>query len=346
MSHHGPLFSIIVPVYNTEKYLDQCVQSILDQTFTDFELILVVKDSGDNCVKMCDEYARKDSRVKSIRQQGSGIVSARKQGILLACGEYAVPIESDDWISTDYLSSAVEIIRLNHPDIVCCGAVSVTSKATKDIPITVNSVFYKKNEIEKHIFPILIEDKNGRGFPSDLLGKFIVRNLYSKYQLAVNDSIVFGESFACMKPCIFEASSVFLMKQCLYYKRRNMSATTRADYVSSLSVPQLLGQHYEKYIENIDGRYNFQPQIYRAVIRGLMGACVRQFNHEDSWKEITRDISKALDDPYYQNALSHCKWKGYWRGTLALYALKKRCFILMWLFNSYRNFKFSRLCQD
>ena len=90
-------FSIVVPVYKTEAYLDCCVESVLAQTFTDFELILVDDGSPDNCPAICDAWAAKDSRIKVVHQQNGGLSAARNSGIRCAQGDYAMFLDSDDW---------------------------------------------------------------------------------------------------------------------------------------------------------------------------------------------------------------------------------------------------------
>lgn len=96
-----PLVSIIVPIYRTEKYLKRCVDSILSQTLTDIEVILVDDDSPDNCPKMCDEYARSDSRIKVIHKRNDGISAARNAGIDAASGKYIGFVDSDDYVEPD-----------------------------------------------------------------------------------------------------------------------------------------------------------------------------------------------------------------------------------------------------
>ena len=98
-----PEISIIVPVYNTEKYLHRCIDSILAQTFTDFELILVDDGSPDNCPQICDEYAEKDCRVKVIHQENGGLSAARNAGIDIATGTFIFFCDSDDYIKEDCL---------------------------------------------------------------------------------------------------------------------------------------------------------------------------------------------------------------------------------------------------
>jgi glycosyltransferase involved in cell wall biosynthesis len=91
--------SIIIPVYNVELYLNRCIESVLSQTFTDFELILVDDGSPDNSPKMCDEIAQKDSRVVVVHKKNGGLSSARNAGLDIAKGEYVFFIDSDDLIS-------------------------------------------------------------------------------------------------------------------------------------------------------------------------------------------------------------------------------------------------------
>ena len=115
------LFSIIVPVYNVEKYLNECVDSILSQTFTDFELILVDDGTKDNSGVICDEYAQKDARVKVIHQDNAGQAVARNTGTDIAQGEYIIYLDSDDYIcDSDFLSKLAEKTK-NQTEVILYG---------------------------------------------------------------------------------------------------------------------------------------------------------------------------------------------------------------------------------
>ena len=111
-------FSVIVPIYNVEKYLSRCIDSVLSQTFADFELILVDDGSPDNCPEICDEYAQKDRRVKVIHKENGGLVSARQAGVSIAKGDYIFNLDGDDAIDTDALMSAYEIISDTKAEMV------------------------------------------------------------------------------------------------------------------------------------------------------------------------------------------------------------------------------------
>lgn len=100
-----PKISVIVPVYNAEKYLHRCIDSILSQTFTDFELLLIDDGSKDKSGAICDEYALKDSRVRVFHKENGGVSSARNVGLDNACGEWISFVDSDDWIALGYLKN-------------------------------------------------------------------------------------------------------------------------------------------------------------------------------------------------------------------------------------------------
>lgn len=119
-----PQISVIVPVYNVEEYIHRCVDSILAQTFRDFELILVDDGSPDNCGVICDEYAAKDSRVVVIHQENGGISAARNAGIKWARensdSEWISLIDSDDWVHTTFLDKLLSSARVYNTRISCC----------------------------------------------------------------------------------------------------------------------------------------------------------------------------------------------------------------------------------
>ncbi len=116
------MISVIVPVYKVEKYLDRCVDSIVGQTYKNLEIILVDDGSPDSCPSMCDEWAKKDSRIKVIHKQNGGPSDARNAGMKVANGEYIGFVDSDDYISSDMYERLLDSIEKTDSDISCCGA--------------------------------------------------------------------------------------------------------------------------------------------------------------------------------------------------------------------------------
>lgn len=107
----NPLISIIVPIYNVEKYLERCVETLRAQTYENIEIILVDDGSPDNCPAICDAYAKKDERIRVIHQKNAGLSGARNAGIDVAKGEYFAFVDSDDYIAPDFISSLYELLR-------------------------------------------------------------------------------------------------------------------------------------------------------------------------------------------------------------------------------------------
>ena len=116
-----PLITVIVPVYNVEEHLDRCIESIINQTYKNLEIILVNDGSPDNCPALCDKWAEKDDRIRVIHKTNGGVSSARNSGINVAKGEYVGFVDSDDYISADMYELMVESIINNNSELSVIG---------------------------------------------------------------------------------------------------------------------------------------------------------------------------------------------------------------------------------
>ena len=114
------LVSVIVPVYNVEKYIDRCVNSIINQTYKTIEIILVDDGSTDSCSKICDKYANEDTRIKVIHKENGGLSDARNEGIKIATGKYITLIDSDDYVEPDYVELLYNLLIENDADMSVC----------------------------------------------------------------------------------------------------------------------------------------------------------------------------------------------------------------------------------
>ena len=141
-----PKLSIIVPVYKVEPYIHKCVDSILNQTFTDFELILVDDGSPDNCGKICDEYAQKDKRIRVIHKENGGLSDARNAGIEIAAGEIIGFVDSDDWIEAYMYAEMLSYMEENNLDIVCADTNQVKEGKVKFKPRYSKNKIWSRNE--------------------------------------------------------------------------------------------------------------------------------------------------------------------------------------------------------
>ena len=165
-----PLLSVIVPVYNVENYLKKCVNSILNQTFTDYEVLLIDDGSTDDSSAICDDFATSDSRIKVFHQINGGLSAARNKGIAESTGKYLSFIDSDDWIDKDMFENMLSRINAdNEIDIVVCGHRVVTESG-----ITIETVAFSENQLfdREEATTLILKD--------DLMPSFAWNKIYRK----------------------------------------------------------------------------------------------------------------------------------------------------------------------
>lgn len=304
------LFSIVVPIYNVEAFLDESIRSVLEQTYDSFELILVDDGSTDNSFKICDRYQTFDPRVKVIHKTNGGLVSARKAGIAIAEGTYAICLDSDDWIAKDYLFEMSEVIKKYSPDIICFNHFEVNGEDTAECNNPFRKGLYTKEELRKEIYPYEIQSSVGSSFPPSIWAKVYKMDIYRPEQLAVDDRIKIGEDAACTIPCMLRANSIYIFDKALYYYRNNSISMTKNKKPFSWDVPELIELHLRKRVETNEA--DLQQQISRRTVHALINVVKTQFYRDEKYRVITKDIQKELDRPIYRNALKDSKFK---RGT-------------------------------
>lgn len=289
------LFSVIVPIYNIEKYIRRCIDSVLEQSFADFELILVDDGSPDNCPSICDEYAEKDSRIKVIHKENGGLVSARQAGIRQACGDYIFNLDGDDSVCPDALESAQKIISETNADIVSFSyRHCINGKIGDVVEDAVPEGLYNKAQIEEDIYPRLLSDKNMEHIFYFLWGKAIKRELVLKHQLAVNPAISLGEDLSCVVPCYLDAQTVYMSKKAIYlYTIRNDSIST--DFKTG-QIKQIEDVILGLQKLNMDKPSDFNEQIsrYSCFMCFAILAAAAEGNHFSSIKKIKELIRNSI----------------------------------------------------
>ncbi len=288
-------FSVIVPVYNVEEYLENCINSVLCQTFADFELILVDDGSPDNCPKICDEYIEKDNRIKVIHKENGGLASARQAGIKVAKGDYVYNIDSDDAIEKDTLEYAYKAICDTGCDIVSFSykwvADGIEIGRTTD---ELDEGFYDKAGLEKHIYPKLLMDENMSHVSYYLSGKAIKRELLTPNQLYVDPKISLGEDLCCVFPCYMQANSAFISKKAAYlYTKRSdsLSKNFNANQICQL-------EYVMNFINDMKviKPYDFEEQMcrYSSFMCFSILAAAAEGDYFKSIKEIKNNLLSSV----------------------------------------------------
>lgn len=216
------MVSIIVPVYNVEKYLRQCLDSICGQTYKNIEVILVDDGSTDGCYEICEEYKKKDLRVKVLHKRNSGAVRARKDGLKIASGQYIAYVDSDDWIEADMIEKLRATMEREQIDVVMCGRYEDTENSSREVFHGIGEGRYDKAELLEKVYPRMIV--NGGFFEWGLFpgmwDKLFRRECLEPFQMLVDDRLTMGDDAACVYPCLLNVNSIYILRECLYHYRQ------------------------------------------------------------------------------------------------------------------------------
>lgn len=214
--------SIIVPVYNTEKYLYKCIDSILNQTYKNFELILVDDGSTDNSSMICDYFANNDGRICVIHKKNSGVMKARKVGLSQAGGKWISFLDSDDWIEPDFYNILFNFRQLENVDIIIKDGWQIEEVQSHKLCMGMREGIYYKDKIRK----ILID---GKMHPA-LWQKIFREDLIRKNISLIDNRVWKREDRLCSYACMLDAKIIFVQHGYQYhYVQHAASAMHRYD---------------------------------------------------------------------------------------------------------------------
>lgn len=244
--------SVIVPVYNVESYIRRCLDSLINQTYRNLEIILVDDGSTDRSGLICDEYALMDKRVQVIHKVNGGLVSARQEGIQHATGEYATNVDSDDWIETDAYEFVVKQLETYYPDMFVLGYKKEYAEFTEEYRQLLEDGLYTRSHFWK-AFNYCVETTDFFCQPIDmsLCNKVIKTELLKKHQLNCSRTIGKNEDDAVVFPCLMDANSVYIDSNCYYHycvrKNSLLWKCQEEDYELFLQLSKGL---YAAYVDN------------------------------------------------------------------------------------------------
>ena len=203
------MVSIIVPVYKVEAYLKRCVDSILAQTYKNLEVILVNDGSPDNCGKICNEYAKIDSRIKVVHKENGGLSSARNAGINVATGTYVSFIDSDDWVEKDFIEKLRAVLVENEADMSACTFCRTNGDIAKRQQFSQNVEIITKNKYTNALL-----ETSYAGYACNKMFKL---EIFEKNNLKFDESIFNGEDFPFVLEYLQHVNKIAFIKQDLYY---------------------------------------------------------------------------------------------------------------------------------
>lgn len=212
-----PKVSIIVPVYNTEKYLHRCIDSILRQTLTDIEVILVDDGSFDSSGKICEEYARKDSRIQVIHQKNAGAAVARNTGLDIASGDYIAFVDSDDYIEHNMYQSMMQVANQYDCDVVLCDCVKEHGNQTEIYTHDIRAGHYTERQLEEEYYShlLMMEDVE---YPATISNWLLLwKSTLNVPEMRYKPGIRYSEDLLFGAQLMLQAKSFYYMKGETYY---------------------------------------------------------------------------------------------------------------------------------
>lgn len=219
------MVSVIIPMYNAEKYISECLKSVISQDYTDIEIIVIDDGSMDSSLSIVLEQQRKDGRIKLIKQDNHGLVYSRKQGILKAAGEYILFVDSDDWLELDMISSLGRIAEDDKADVVASAA-TICIEGSRCLACNAASEgLYQDDELKelkKKLF--CFEDYSTMALLPFLWNKLWRKELIEKYVLAAEDKMTIAEDVAIGFPAILDARRLTVTNKSFYNYRKTASS--------------------------------------------------------------------------------------------------------------------------
>lgn len=255
---NNPKISVIVPVYNVEKYIHRCIDSLLAQTFKDFEILLVDDGSTDRSGNICDEYARKDKRIRVFHKENGGVASARQLGCDKALGEYSIHADPDDWVECEMLSDLYNEAKKSNSDVVI---------SDYYIQQGFTPIYVKQTPKSLKTIDVLKDILNDRLFGA-LWNKLIKHSLYQKYNLKFIPNINYCEDVLIFIQLFQNNVSVSHISSAFYhYYQDNENSITAKMNVELYGMCKNLFKEFERLLPK-----DFDDIIRKTVIKRKIDA--------------------------------------------------------------------------
>ena len=261
-----PKVSIIIPVYNAETHLNRCIDSVLKQDFEDFELILMDDGSKDSSGMICDEYAAKDSRVRVIHKENSGVSDTRNQAISLARGEYLQFLDSDDWITPDATGLFVRTAIEHDCDMVISDFYRVVGER-----LSHKGDIQEDGLLTREEFAVCMMEKPADFYYGVLWNKLYRRDLIEKYGLCMDKDISWCEDFIFNMEYIRHVKNVYALRVPIYYyvKTPGSLVSQGTSISKTIRMKSTVFKCYNEFYKDVFNEEDYEKrrlQVYRFLI--------------------------------------------------------------------------------
>lgn len=290
--------SVIVPIYNAQKYLIQCINSILNQTYKNLEILLINDGSSDDSLEICQKFEKKDKRIQVFTQENGGSTKARQTGLQVATGEYISFVDSDDWIDPCFYEKLYILAEINRADMVVSGCVVEDGKKSEFQKNNLTEGFYDKYALKKNFYPQMLYFESSDffrfGIHQYLWNKLYKKSLIESCILKLDERIYDGEDVACVFEACLRADSIIVDNHCWYHYRihENSICTSKKDERYFVNAVYLF-QYMEKSFREFEEYKVMFPQLMRFInmiinngTQAIFGYSYRKANFKLMWNYL------------------------------------------------------------
>jgi glycosyltransferase involved in cell wall biosynthesis/biotin carboxylase len=316
------LISVVVPIYNLDAYLYQCVHSIAQQTYRNIEIILVDDGSTDNALEICEFFRKSDARVRVIAKPNGGLVSARKAGLNAATGKYIFYVDGDDWINHDCIENYYKLACTYDVDIVLGDYKREFLGNFVTIRNSIASGYYNRNRIESKLLPSMISHGSffNHGLKTYSWGKLYKRSAIIDLQNQVPDGIMIAEDAALVYPAIYKSNSIYISDIALCNYRQRPNSILKSTNFDNQEIARIAAafQYLANALDSNHSQFGFEHQLqayFAAIVTIRMGGFLGSMEMYDKFKifgEIPLGARLALynSGSFGQHAYKHIQQNG------------------------------------
>lgn len=300
--------SVIVPVYNVEKYLVQCLDSIVGQTYSDLEIIIVNDGSTDRSPQICDQFAAADQRIRVIHQANAGVSVARNTGIEVATGDYLTFVDSDDWLEADmYMKMRNQLLERPSLDMVMCDSVLITNEHQMKSTDFIRSGYYSKADVLAHLYPVLLVTEDFGKIPViSVWNCLIKRQVLSGKNIRFNADLKYSEDYLFMAALMTQIASFYYLKGEHLYNYRQYEES-RSKKLQADWWPTLL--HLNKKLSRLladSKEFDFTRQLKLQLIHSALFLSSAIIDHKGlKTRKKLRLLRKLFTDSELENAFTN-----------------------------------------
>ncbi len=300
--------SVLIPAYNSERLIAECINSAINQSYQNIEIIIVDDGSTDNTFSICDNYAKSDKRLKIIRKNNDGVVSARIEATKYADGDFVLCLDSDDFIDRTMLEQMLELAKQNNADVVCTGYIKEKPNESALRKNYLDSGIYKDKSLEDALSMLFYTGEFYRpGIMPFICGKLIKTDLYKKYQTSVPVEINRGEDVAVIFPLLLNSKCIVIDNEFKpYHYRKNSKSICHSLDNEHFKKLQIL---YDYLDEKIEDEKNIKQLNYYKLFGIVCGIdmilkSTSSLEKASYLKRILQDfpIIKSIDTMNIQNS--------------------------------------------